>query len=160
MRVNTALLAALAAKNDHFSILLSPPTAMLHGHGTSSSLQPQLAFECRISYRRLRDNGSTFGLQEAKRRMAARPTIEDLARFKEVSPISVLHQVKAPVLLLLGAKDRRVPLADGQQYGAALRAQGGTAKIIVFPEDTHALDRPQTEFETMINMISWLQQHI
>lgn len=108
----------------------------------------------------LQDINFNTAMQEAKKRMAARPTIDDLTRFKEVSPISVLHQVKAPVLLLLGAKDRRVPLADGQQYAAALRAQGGIVKTIVFPEDTHALDRPQTEFETMINMISWLQQHV
>lgn len=86
--------------------------------------------------------------------------MEDLQRFKQVSPISVLSKVKAPLLLLLGAKDRRVPWIDGKQYGAALQAQGGTVRTIVFPEDTHALDRPQTEFETLINMISWLQQHV
>ncbi|KAK9836232.1 hypothetical protein WJX84_008783 [Apatococcus fuscideae] len=101
-----------------------------------------------------------WGVQEAKKRMAARPSMEDLARFKEVSPSSFLANVRAPLLLLLGAKDRRVPLTDGLQYGAALRAQGGTVKILVFPEDTHALDRPQTEFETLVTMISWLQEHV
>jgi predicted esterase len=32
--------------------------------------------------------------------------------------------VQARVILMLGAKDRRVPPPDGQQYAAALRAAG------------------------------------
>lgn len=40
-----------------------------------------------------------------------------------------------------------MPLTDAQLYVRALRARGEDApemKTIVFPEDTHALDRPQT----------------
>jgi hypothetical protein len=34
--------------------------------------------------------------------------------------------VQARVILMLGAKDRRVPPPDGQQYAAALRAAGAS----------------------------------
>jgi dipeptidyl aminopeptidase/acylaminoacyl peptidase len=50
-------------------------------------------------------------------------------------------QVKVPTLFLLGAQDRRVPVSNGFQYVQALRASGLEVKVILFPEDVHAIDR-------------------
>eukprot|EP00208_Stichococcus_sp_RCC1054_P004576 CAMPEP_0206148488 /NCGR_PEP_ID=MMETSP1473-20131121/36760_1 /ASSEMBLY_ACC=CAM_ASM_001109 /TAXON_ID=1461547 /ORGANISM="Stichococcus sp, Strain RCC1054" /LENGTH=792 /DNA_ID=CAMNT_0053545837 /DNA_START=314 /DNA_END=2692 /DNA_ORIENTATION=- len=103
-----------------------------------------------------------WGCQEGQKRMAARPSAEDLERFRAVSPIAHAHAVKAAMLFMLGAKDRRVPLTDAQLYVRALAARGDApeARTIVFPEDTHALDRPQTEFEQWINVAAWLKTHL
>ena len=46
-------------------------------------------------------------------------------------PPPALPQVQAPMLMLLGAKDRRVPLQDGQQYTAALRARADAPEASV-----------------------------
>lgn len=57
----------------------------------------------------------------------------------------------------------RVPLTDAQLYVRALRARGASApetRTIVFPEDTHALDRPQTEFEQWVQVAAWLKRHM
>ena len=73
-----------------------------------------------------------------------------------------VSEPQVPVMFMLGAKDRRVPLADGLQYIAALRAAGKapTPRVLTFPEDTHALDKPQTEFEQWVNVAWWLQAHM
>lgn len=39
--------------------------------------------------------------------MSARPTPDNLARFRAVSPIAHVERVAAPLLILLGGKDRR-----------------------------------------------------
>ena len=39
--------------------------------------------------------------------MAVKPSAEDLQRFREVSPIAHVGAVTAPLLFMLGAKDRR-----------------------------------------------------
>lgn len=55
-----------------------------------------------------------------------------------------------------------MPFVDAKRYVAALRAREGSpeATVFVFNEDTHALDRPQTEFEQWINVASFLSRHL
>jgi acylaminoacyl-peptidase len=90
------------------------------------------------------------------------PTPADLAAFRAVSPIALVGRVTAPMLFLLGAGDRRVPPADAQRYVAALRARPDAppCRVLLFPEDGHPLDKPQTEFESYMNIAAWLRAHL
>ena len=56
---------------------------------------------------------------------------------------------------MLGPKDMRVLMQDAKQYLAAFRAREGApeTRVIVFPKETYALDKPQTEFEHFLQSI-------
>ncbi|KAJ7569387.1 hypothetical protein O6H91_01G075800 [Diphasiastrum complanatum] len=86
------------------------------------------------------------------------PSEKDLSVFYQASPIAHAHKVKVPTLFLLGAQDRRVPISNGFQYVQALRARGLEVKVVVFPDDCHPIDRPQSEFETFVNIGTWLKR--
>ena len=49
------------------------------------------------------------------------PSVATLQAMREASPVHHLSKVKAPVLMLLGAVDLRVPPSNGLRYAAALR---------------------------------------
>jgi acylaminoacyl-peptidase len=82
-----------------------------------------------------------------------------LEKMCSVSPIAHIEHVVTPTLLLLGAKDRRVPYSQGLEYYHILRSRGVESKLLVFPEDNHALDRPLTEAEQWIAVMDWFLKH-
>ena len=67
---------------------------------------------------------------------------------------------RAPVLVLLGAVDLRVPPTNGLRYAAALRERGGDCRVRVFPEDAHGLVNPRTEFESFVTVAAFLREHM
>ncbi|RYR79508.1 hypothetical protein Ahy_A01g004321 [Arachis hypogaea] len=87
------------------------------------------------------------------------PSPQHLTLFYNKSPISHLSKVKAPTLFLLGAKDVRVPIYDGLQYARALKEKGVDVKTIMFPNDVHGLQRPQSEFECFLNIAVWFNKY-
>ncbi|KAJ8547290.1 hypothetical protein K7X08_010876 [Anisodus acutangulus] len=99
-----------------------------------------------------------FG-NEAKSNYTAAPSAEHLALFYDKSPISHVSKVKAPTLMILGAKDLRVPITDGLQYARALKENGVEVKVMMFADDIHELDRPRTDFESFLNIGVWFKKH-
>jgi len=104
----------------------------------------------------------TLGSEEGLQRAQTQVTMKDMEVMEQKSPITHVNNVKAPVLMLLGGCDRRVPMDDGKRYIARLKQSDNAppTRIIVFENDEHGLTKPQTEFEQWITGLWWLQQHM
>ncbi|KAK4586245.1 hypothetical protein RGQ29_023433 [Quercus rubra] len=87
------------------------------------------------------------------------PSADYLTLFHSKSPISHLSKVKTPILFLLGAQDIRVPVSNGLQYARTLRKNGGEVKVIMFPNDVHGNERPQSDFESFLNVGVWFRKY-
>ncbi len=103
-----------------------------------------------------------LGTEKGQKRAGSGPTAEDLETMYQMSPISHVDKVKAPILMMLGAVDRRVPFDDGKRYLERLkrRENGPETRLTVFPQDAHGLDKPQTEFEQWVTALWWLDTHV
>ncbi|KAL0414423.1 UNVERIFIED_CONTAM: Acylamino-acid-releasing enzyme [Sesamum radiatum] len=97
--------------------------------------------------------------REGKSIFTESPSAENLALFHSKSPISHVSKVKTPTLFLLGARDLRVPIYDGIQYARALKENGVETKVIMFPNDVHAIKRPQSDFESFLNIGAWFNKY-
>ncbi|KAJ6318681.1 hypothetical protein OIU76_014105 [Salix suchowensis] len=100
----------------------------------------------------------TYGV-EGKTKFTEAPSVEDLALFHSKSPISHISKVKTPTIFVLGAKDLRVPLSNGLQYARALKEKGVEVKILMFPNDVHAIERPQSDYEGYLNIAVWFNKY-
>ncbi|TNN61819.1 Acylamino-acid-releasing enzyme [Liparis tanakae] len=88
------------------------------------------------------------------------PTAEALAAMLEKSPITHAAQIKAPVLLMLGARDRRVSPHQGLELYKALKSRASPVRLLWFPEDGHSLSRVDTQADCFLNTVLWLHQHL
>jgi len=60
-------------------------------------------------------------------------------------PIEYVDGLKAPVLAFFGGKDAFIPIAETEEFGAALKKAGKPAEVVVFPDADHGFmcdDRP------------------
>lgn len=88
------------------------------------------------------------------------PSKEELDVMWDKSPIAHFQHVKAPTLMALGMKDKRVPPSQGIEYYHALRAKGVPTKLLVYDDCDHAIDLVISEADHWINIKQWFDQHL
>jgi dipeptidyl aminopeptidase/acylaminoacyl peptidase len=76
------------------------------------------------------------------------------------SPITHIHQIRAPLLILHGANDPRVPLAEAEQVAAAVRGRGLECELIVYPDEGHAFGKRHTILDSRTRIVAFLTRHL
>lgn len=59
----------------------------------------------------------------------------------KLSPITYIDRIKAPLLIIAGANDPRVPVGEGVQMHDALAAKGIKSQLIIFPDEGHGASK-------------------
>ena len=65
----------------------------------------------------------------------------DRALLERISPIHRVDSITAPLLLIHGANDPRVPASEAQQMYDALKSRGRDVELLVFPDEGHGIAR-------------------
>jgi dipeptidyl aminopeptidase/acylaminoacyl peptidase len=85
-------------------------------------------------------------------------TEEDFLR--ERSPITYVDQVRAPLLVLQGAKDPRVVQAESDQMVERLRELGREVEYVVFEDEGHGFTRYTNEVRAARLTCEWLESRL
>jgi dipeptidyl aminopeptidase/acylaminoacyl peptidase len=62
---------------------------------------------------------------------------KDKEALLKLSPVTYIDRLKAPLLIVAGANDPRVPVGEGVQMHDALVARGVKSALIIFPDEGH-----------------------
>ena len=93
-----------------------------------------------------------FGISFGPRSLLTSDIFEKL---QKASPIAHVDAVKAPVLLLVGDIDQRVPPSQSKIYYHALKGRGKEVEMLMFPGDGHSLDSVETELVSWETIRNW-----
>jgi dipeptidyl aminopeptidase/acylaminoacyl peptidase len=80
--------------------------------------------------------------------------------FQNHSPITHVKNVTTPTLILHGESDVRVPTSQSYEYYHALRRQGVTAKMVVYPRQPHGPTEPKFIRDIMQRHLDWVDQYV
>ena len=74
------------------------------------------------------------------------------------SPITHVSKVKTPLLIQHGENDRRVPIMQATKFYKALKEQGKTVEMEIYPRGGHILFQPNLEREIMRRNLEWFRR--
>lgn len=81
-------------------------------------------------------------------------------KWLEHSPLMHVGKVTTPVLLMTGELDLRTPMAQTEEYYAALKVLGVETVMLRFHDEYHGTTRKPSNFmRTVLYLVDWFDQH-
>ena len=88
-------------------------------------------------------------------------TTDDVKTIHERSPISVVHNVTTPIMLMVGEVDLRVPHHQSYKYIHCLKERGVECRLLKYPGESHPLEAKfETSADCSINMSLWFDKYL
>jgi dipeptidyl aminopeptidase/acylaminoacyl peptidase len=85
---------------------------------------------------------------------------DDREFLEKASPLSRLGDVRAPLFVVHGANDPRVPLSEAEQIAAALRSRGIECELRVYPDEGHGLAKRANRLDAYPRAVGFLSRHL
>ena len=79
---------------------------------------------------------------------------------EKASPITYLADIRAPLFVIHGANDPRVPLSEAQQIKAALDDKGVPCELRVYDDEGHGLAKRANRLDAYPAAITFLRHHL
>lgn len=103
------------------------------------------------------------GIQVTRRAVGLDQPWDHLETFLDRSPYTKIHLNTAPLLLLHGEQDLRVPIGQSELVYTILRSLGRNVEMVRYPDESHemnAIGRPDRRVDRIERMVGWFQQHL
>ena len=85
---------------------------------------------------------------------------EDPDHYMKRSPLSYVGNVTTPTMLLTGEQDYRTPIAESEQFYAALKLQGVESAMVRIPGASHGIaNRPSNLVAKVASVLMWFEKY-
>ena len=79
---------------------------------------------------------------------------------REISPIHKVDRIRAPLMVIHGANDPRVPVGEAEQIVEGIRRRGGVVEYLRFEDEGHGLVRLPNRIAAYTRIGLFLDQHL
>jgi dipeptidyl aminopeptidase/acylaminoacyl peptidase len=85
---------------------------------------------------------------------------QDRDALRRLSPITYIDRVRAPLLLIQGANDPRVPVSEALQMQTALDRRKAGSQLILFPDEGHGAQKRDNRVQEVGHTLEFFQEHL
>ena len=98
-------------------------------------------------------------LQEYEKSLLGDPD-KDRAVYENASPIKFLRNEKAPLLVLQGENDIRVPKEEAEQVVRILQQEGKTVDAHYYPQEGHGFQKRENQIDAIRRTVEWFDKYL
>jgi dipeptidyl aminopeptidase/acylaminoacyl peptidase len=98
-------------------------------------------------------------LQEYEKSLLGDP-VKDRQVYENSSPIKFIRQAKAPLLVLQGENDIRVPKEEAEQVVAIYKETGKTVDSHFYPQEGHGFARRENQIDAISRTVAWFDRYL
>ncbi len=98
-------------------------------------------------------------LQEYEKSLLGDPE-KDRDKYEAASPIKYLRNERAPLLVLQGENDIRVPREEAAQVVDILKKEGRTVDVVYYPQEGHGFIKREDQIDEITRMIDWFDKYL
>jgi dipeptidyl aminopeptidase/acylaminoacyl peptidase len=85
---------------------------------------------------------------------------EHRAFFEKISPIHHVDKIRCPMMVIHGANDPRVPIAEAEQIVAALHKRGVAVEYLRYEDEGHGLAKLKNRLDAYSKMADFLDKYL
>ncbi|SEO40432.1 Dipeptidyl aminopeptidase/acylaminoacyl peptidase [Halogranum amylolyticum] len=88
-------------------------------------------------------------------------SLEDDREFLEsISPINNIDAIEAPLFVLHGENDPRVPVGEAEQIVEEAREQGVPVRKLIFDDEGHGFSKLENRVQAYTEIVDFLEEHV
>lgn len=98
-------------------------------------------------------------LQEYEKSLLGDP-VKDRKIYEQDSPITYIRAARAPLLVLQGDNDIRVPKEEAEQVVKILKKEGRTVQAHYYPNEGHGFSKRENQVDAIERTIAWFAKYL
>jgi dipeptidyl aminopeptidase/acylaminoacyl peptidase len=84
----------------------------------------------------------------------------DRSFLESISPINTIEEIRAPLFVLHGENDPRVPVGEAEQIAEQAAEQGVQVEKLIFENEGHGITKRENRIEAYSRIIEFLDNHV
>ncbi|WP_254544464.1 S9 family peptidase [Halomarina pelagica] len=107
------------------------------------------------------DLSSSFGTDDCQNWLEADFGLpwEEPEAYRAASSLPDVAEIETPLLVTAGENDWRCPPTQAEQLYVSVRKRGVPAKLVVYPDEHHAITRPKRAVHRLETLLDWFESH-
>ena len=85
---------------------------------------------------------------------------KDSEIYKNTSPIKYVQNIRAPLLVLQGDNDSRVPKEETEQLVDILKKRGNVVDVVYYPDEGHGFDKLEHQIDAARRIVAWFEKYL
>lgn len=78
----------------------------------------------------------------------------------QLSPATHVEKIEAPLMIIHGANDIRVPVYEAEQLAQRLKELGRRVEVIILPDEGHTISKVENRIKVYTEVVAFLRQHL